>query len=441
MNTPRFEDHPTHFQAIRQAALQSADAERAVRRNLQLEPSAVVIGPRRLELHPAARFWLVGLGKAAPGMIRGAAAALGGRVQAGLATVARHGPHGTQAADAGQPPERIRFIPAEHPTPGLGSLRAGRAAAELLAQTNRHDLVIVLVSGGGSALMELPLPGIRLGELQALTVQLLASGAPIGQINRVRRALSQIKAGGLARLAWPAQAVGLILSDVVGDRLSLVASGPTVLGGSSPAAARQILQQLGLWRAMPDSIRRGLRSAAGPRGRARRPFNLLVGSNRQMLDAAGQAATILGFQVHRLTDRMQGEARQVGARFASRLRSAAAGSCLLMGGESTVNVRGAGLGGRNQELALAAGLALDGALGRALMAWASDGVDGPTDAAGAVVHAGLAADCRVRGLDPQAALVDNNAYPLLQSLGALIRTGPTGTNLNDLVVGLAYASN
>jgi hydroxypyruvate reductase len=315
--------------------------------------------------------------------------------------------------------------------------------------------VLALISGGGSALMELPLPGVRLGDLQALNRQLLASGAEIGEINRVRRALSQIKAGGLARLAWPAQVVALILSDVVGDRLSLVASGPTVLTGSDSMEARRILQRHVLWREAPETVhlalaQRGPADRSGtarhaPRRRtagrpARRPVNVLVGSNRHLIQAAARAAADLGFQVRVLTGRMQGEAHEVGTRFGARLRRAPPGSCLLMGGETTVTLTRAGRGGRNQELALAAGLALEGQPGRAVMAFASDGVDGPTEAAGAVVDGGIALRAESLGLDPREALARHDSYPLLAAVEALIHTGPTGTNLNDLVVGLSYAA-
>jgi hydroxypyruvate reductase len=438
LSSLRFQDHPRHFQAIRRAALLAADPAQAVRRHLRLSRSALQAGPHRIPLEPSARIWLVGLGKAAPAMSLAATEILGDRLAAGVATVARHGPQGVVDPAAANPPAGVQLILAEHPTPGPGSLRAGRAAAELLAAVREGDLVVVLVSGGGSALMELPLPGIRLQDLRSLNRQLLASGADIAEINRVRRALSQIKAGGLARLARPARAVALILSDVVGDRLSLVASGPTVLVGSDPAGARQVLERWGLWRSASDPIRRALKGGRSAEQRARRPVNVLVGSNRLMLQAAAEAAAGLGFLVRTVSHRMQGEARQVGARFATRLRRAPPGSCLIMGGETTVTLHGSGRGGRNQELALAASLALQGAAGGAIMSFASDGVDGPTEAAGAVVHGSLPVLARSLGLDLAAELADNNANLALQAVGALIQTGPTGTNLNDLVVGLAY---
>ncbi|HJX39972.1 MAG TPA: DUF4147 domain-containing protein [Anaerolineales bacterium] len=438
MSPLRFQDHPQHFLAIRRAALLAADPAQAVKRHLRLSRSALHAGPHRIPLEPSARIWLVGLGKAAPAMCRAAAVVLGDRLAAGVATVALHGPQGEVDPAAADPPDRVRFILAEHPIPGPGSLRAGQAAAELLAAVREIDLVIVLVSGGGSALMELPLPGIGVQDLRSLNRQLLASGADIAEINRVRRTLSQIKAGGLARLARPARVVALILSDVVGDRLSLVASGPTVLVGRDPAGARQVLERRGLWLSASDPIRRALEVGRSAGHQASRPMNVLVGSNRLMLQAAAEAAAGLGFQVRIVSRRMQGEARQVGARFAARLRRAPPGSCLIMGGETTVTLHGSGSGGRNQELALAASLDLEGAAGTAIMSFASDGVDGPTEAAGAVVHGGLPGLARSLGLDPAAALANNNSHPALQAVGALIHTGPTGTNLNDLVVGLAY---
>jgi hydroxypyruvate reductase len=316
----------------------------------------------------------------------------------------------------------------------------------MLAETRRGDIVLALISGGGSAMLELLVGGVELEEMRALTRTLLLSGAPIEAVNTVRKTLSQVKAGGLARLAAPARVVSLILSDVVGDKISAVASGPTVLQYARPGEARAVLKRFVGWPDVPEQVRRALRRSVQAGSHVPRPRNILIGSNRQVVEAARRQAAEMEFAARTLTMRMRGEARDVGGRFGARLARIARGRlaaarplCLLMGGETTVTVRGPGQGGRNQELALGAMLALEGVAGVAVMALATDGVDGPTDAAGAVVSGESAARARLLGFDPLAALEANDAYPALDALGALLRTGMTGTNLNDLVVGLIYS--
>jgi glycerate 2-kinase len=330
------------------------------------------------------------------------------------------------------------WYPAGHPLPDAGSLAAGRAAAALLETAGAQDLVLVLISGGGSAMMELPLPGIRLADLSRLNQLLINSGAPIAHVNLVRSCLSLIKGGGLARLAFPARTVGFILSDVIEGGLSAVASGPTVLTTPDPALARQILEDHGLWPQVPPAIQDHLARPGRRPARARRPVNVLIGDNRRMLGRVKAAASDLGFAPFLLTSRLQGDARQAGESFARRLSRSRPGACLIMGGETTVAVRGTGKGGRNQELALAAALVLAGQPRLALMALASDGRDGPTDAAGAIVCGESLAAMQAMGVDARQSLAENDSYHALAAIEALIRTGPTGTNLNDLVIGLHY---
>jgi len=438
--------------AIRKAALAAADAGAAVKHSLHLESSTVVAGQHRHDLAPSARVFLVALGKAAPGMAQAAASVLGERLTDGLVTVLQP-PQADAVRAAGraarqsrrQGHNRLSFVPAGHPLPDSGSLAAGEAAETLLADTRPGDVLLALISGGGSAMVELPLPGISLEDLRVTNSLLLRSGAPIEAVTAVRRSLSRIKGGGLARLAAPALTIGLVLSDVVGDRLSAIASGPTVLRRAEPQAARAVLEAYRLWSRVPASVRSALarantgqREGEGDKPKPPRARNVLVGSIRQAVEAAAHEAAALGFPAHVLTRQMRGEARQVGARLAGQLLRAGRPMCLLMGGETTVTVTGEGRGGRNQELALAAALGLEGVPGVAVMSLASDGIDGPTDAAGAVVSGETTAQARALGLDPNAALALNDAYPLLNAVGALLRTGPTGTNVGDLVVGLAY---
>lgn len=387
-------------------------------------------GKHTVHLSPTSRLFVVGLGKAAPAMCNAAAATLGSLIHRGIAAV----PEGTTAPA----PDRMTFFTCGHPQPDEGSLASGLAIEAMLAETTPEDVVLTLVSGGGSAMLEIPVAGISLSDLRELTTALLRSGAPIHEINIIRSALSLTKSGGLARLAAPARSVALILSDVVGNRLSSIASGPTVLRATQPRRAVRILHKYNLWKKNPQSVRNALTTHRSPPMPTPRPVNILIASNHVVIDAAQTAATGMGFPVHVLSRQMHGEARDVGHRFASRMAHTGGPECLIMGGETTVRVRGGGRGGRNQELAISAAIRLDGRPGAALMALATDGVDGPTDAAGAIVTGDTAAMARDAGLDLEAALDDNNAYPSLNRLGALIRTGPTGTNLNDIVVGLVY---
>ena len=449
MDRPSSDHHASHLQRIREASLKAANAGARVRENLSLQRHLLRAGRHHLKLSEGARIFLVALGKPAPAMCEAAAGILGDRLTEGVAAV----PHGLGRTS----PDRLAYLPAGHPLPDEGSLTAGLAVERMLRSTRHEDLVVVLVSGGGSAMMELPLEGIALSDLLLLNEVLLRSGAPIQAMNAVRGALSRVKAGGLARLAAPAQVVGFLLSDVVGDRLSTIASGPTILRRPDPDTAMAILKSYRLWSRVGAPIRRALsrppQLAPGPP----RPINVLVGSSREAVSAAAQQAARLGFIPRIVTRRMRGETRDVGhrtavqvIRTAERLRGSSgrprrstsgqhqAAVCLLLAGETTVTVRGKGKGGRCQELALSAARALDGILGVALMAFGTDGVDGPTDAAGAVVTGETARMCREAGLSIDKALEDNNAYPVLDAVGALIRTGPTGTNLGDLVVGLVY---
>jgi hydroxypyruvate reductase len=338
----------------------------------------------------------------------------------------------------------VQFFNAGHPLPDAGSIAAGHATARLLESTTSDDLLLALVSGGGSAMLELPLPGIELEDLRSLNSLLIKSGLPIHKINTIRRALSRIKNGGLARLAAPARVLSLILSDVVGNRLSAIASGPTVLKPASRAEARQILQENGLWTKTGAAIRFALDCPDPPLEKARRPWNILIGDNTHVIHAAGKQAQALGFSVKTVTTKMDGEARHVGERFSLRMlnlhkrKSLERPTCLLMGGETTVTVQGQGFGGRNQELALAAAITLSGTQRVAVMSFATDGIDGPTDAAGAIITGDTAARAASLGFVPREALEENDAYPLLKAADALLHIGPTGTNLNDLVVGLIY---
>jgi hydroxypyruvate reductase len=348
----------------------------------------------------------------------------------------------------------VDAIEAGHPIPDQAGVEGTQRMADLLAGATERDLVLAVLSGGGSALLVLPAPGLTLADLQDTTDLLLRSGATIVELNAVRKHLSQIKGGGLARLAGRAPVVSLILSDVVGDPLDVIAAGPTAPDPTTFAEAWAVVERYGLVERLPEGTRRHLQ--AGLDGDLpdtpkpddplfERVHNLLVGNNRLAAEAAVEAARANGLNALLLSTYVEGEARQV-ARVAAALakemvahgRPAPLPACLVWGGETTVTVRGQGKGGRNQELALAAALALEGLPQVLLVALGTDGTDGPTDAAGAVATGKTINRARSLGLDPVAHLENNDAYPFFHALNDLILTGPTGTNVNDLMFLFAF---
>lgn len=428
------------LRALHAAALAAADPAAAVVRALRLEGSALRVGAEAFDLPPGARVWLVALGKASPGMARAAVATLGPRLAGG---VVAH-PHGADLR--GEWPASLRCHGAGHPLPDEGSLRAGGDALALLEDVSAPDVVLVLVSGGGSALFESLRPGVTLADLRAVTEALQQAGADIVELNTVRRALSLVKAGGLARVAAPARVATLLLSDVVGDHLEAIASGPTVASATGPAEALEVLARRRL-RERFGTLAEVLRAAAAavPPGRPPAASALVVGSNRIAARALCAAAEARGFRTLLLTDRLQGEAREVGRVVGALARGPRESAlpfpppvCLVCGGETTVTVRGRGRGGRNLELALGAAQALDGCARTALFSFATDGVDGSSGAAGALATGDTLARADVLGRPAERALADNDTAPFFDALGDLWVTGPSGTNVNDLVVVLAY---
>jgi glycerate 2-kinase len=428
---PQFAQQREHLAHLRAVALRAVDPAAAVRRSLS---AADFAGVRRV--------FIVGAGKAGVAMARAAAELAGERLAVGVMAVPRL---------PEQPIPKIEFVAGGHPLPTEGSLNAGRAIAQLLAQTTEEDLVLALISGGGSALLELPSGGLSLDDLQITNYHLLLCGGAIHDINAVRGALSQIKRGGLARLAQPARVLGLILSDVIGNPLDVIASGPTSTDRTKNRATDEtesqawaVIVKYQLQDSLPPTVVEALRAPSVPSSVLYDASvdNRLIASNRLAGEAAAEAAQALGYEAAYLSDDWQGEAREVGTRFAEMMISERPGRgarCIVVGGESTVTVRGAGKGGRNQEAALAAALVIEGKPNIVIATFATDGVDGPTDAAGAVVTGDTVARARALSLDPQIYLDNNDAYTFFAALGDLLLTGPTGTNVNDLMFGLVYA--
>jgi hydroxypyruvate reductase len=417
---------------------------RAVRAHLRRRGHQVLAGGRRLGLAPGGRVWVVGAGKAAAPMARAVERIFGPRVAGGL-VVTKYG--------HGEPLARVQLREAGHPVPDAAGEAAAREQAALLGAVRAGDLVVCVISGGGSALLPGPAEGVTLAEKQEVTRLLLACGATIGEINAVRKHLSALKGGGLARLAQPAALLTLILSDVVGDPLDVIASGPTVPDPTTFATALEVLARHRLEAQVPAAVRRRLE--AGARGEVpetpkpgdpifSRTVNVLVGSNALAVAAAAGRARALGYRPLVLSTTITGETREVAAVHAALARELASSgrparrpACLLSGGETTVTMERAGQGGRNQEFALAAALGIEGLEEVAVLSAGTDGTDGPTDAAGAWADGQTVARARAAGLDPRAALGGHDAYPFFERLGDLVLTGPTRTNVMDLRLVLA----
>lgn len=330
--------------------------------------------------------------------------------------------------------EPVTVLEGNHPIPGDSSLAAGRAALNFVSSLTRDDLLVCLISGGGSALMSAPI--IPLTEMQALTSALLASGAPIEEINTLRRHLDLLKGGGLAQAANGAQIVSLILSDVVGDSMEAIASGPTAPDPTTREDAQRIISRLD----NPVPVFRETLKPGDPV--FQNVHNHIVASNDIALNAARDQLLAEGFAAHIIATGVKGEARRVGALFAGKLMEELGEYprpfCLLAGGETTVTLTGSGRGGRNQELALGAVDALRGAKDVMLLSIATDGEDGVTDAAGAFVTGETVGEAEALGMSAAEYLVRNDAYAYFENLGGLFKPGPSGTNVNDLVMMFAF---
>lgn len=430
---------------IFRAAVAAVEPRAAVVRALAVDGRTLRAGDYTCDLTSFSRILVVGAGKAAAGMAAGVEEVLGRRVDTGLVVV-KDGHTG--------PPGWIAQVEAGHPVPDERGARATGRVLDLVRSADDRTLVICLLSGGASALLVAPAPGLTLEDKAATTSLLLASGADIAGINTVRKHLSAVKGGRLAAAAGPARMLSLVLSDVIGDRLDVIASGPTFPDASTFSDARQELERRELFERVPAAVRAHIeRGALGLVPETPKPGDLpfggdghcIVGSNRIALDAGAADAGALGYEAVVLSTSVSGEARDAARWLANEARAVANGlsrdvrpKCLLAGGETTVTVTGTGTGGRNQEFALAFALEIDGVTGVTLLSAGTDGTDGPTDAAGAFVDGGTAALARSVGLDPAASLGENDSYRFFDELGRrtggspLFVPGPTGTNVMDL---------
>jgi glycerate 2-kinase len=424
---------------IFRAALDASDPAGAVLRHLRVSGDSLVAGPRKYALSSFHRVFVIGAGKAGAVMAQAIERLLGRGIDAGLINV-KYG-HVAKL-------RRIELNECGHPVPDAAGVRGAERIAAIADGAGERDLVICLISGGASALMPSPAPPVTLEEKQAVTKLLLASGANIHEINAVRKHISQLKGGQLARRASPATVLSLLLSDVIGDDLDVIGSGPTAPDASTFSTARAVLEKYGLLEKTPQAVRE--RIECGLRGEIldtpkrsdrifRRVQNLIVGSNALAVEAAAAKARELGLRPLVLSTRIEGETRDVARMHAAIAKEAAASGrpakpplCLISGGETTVTLRGGGLGGRNQEFVLAAAIDLAGSSEIVVLSGGTDGTDGPTDAAGALAGGRTVSRAQALGMDPADFLARNDSYHFFEPLGDLLKTGPTNTNVMDV---------
>ncbi len=436
---PRPAPHRETIGRLLRAGLEAADPDRLIAQAVSRRGSTLTIGPRRYDLRRIGRLLVCGAGKASGPMAAAIERILGDRLDGGLVIVKQG--HRVETTT-------IDLVEAGHPIPDRAGLAATAKLLALMKPLAEEDLVILLLSGGGSSLLVATAEGLSLADKQRTTDRLLRSGAPIGEINTVRKHLSAVKGGRLAA-ATQARIATLILSDVLGPRwqaLSSIASGPTVPDPTTYRDAVAVLRRRHIWRDVPQAVRRHL--TKGCRGEVadtpkpgsslfRHADNFIVGDNRATVAAVAREAKARGFVPRILTAALTGEAKEAGTRFARLARRLRADKprrpvCVIAGGELTVTVAGRGKGGRCQEFALAAAIGIEGLAGVTVAGFGTDGTDGPTDAAGAVVDGSTVARGRILGLHTSTFLARNDAYRYFDRVGGLLRAGPTGTNVNDL---------
>jgi len=423
------------LERVFRAALAAVDAGEAVRCAIE-EAGRDGDSP----LARAQRIRVLAVGKAAASMSAACEAALGERIVGGLA-VTKDG-HGAPLA-------RVALREAGHPVPDARSERAAREALTLVTQAGRDDVLLVLISGGASSLLACPAPGLSLGDVSETTGLLLAAGADIAEMNAVRKHLSAVAGGRLGAAAEAPRVEVLVISDVPGDRLDVIGSGPFCGDPTTYADALAVLERFDLVERVPGGTAAHLTAGARrERPETPKPGNSafdrvrtrVLASNQTAVDAAERAARELGWVPRTLPEFLSGEASDAGRRLAALAKGVAAGPateaprCLIAGGETVVTVRGGGRGGRNQELALAAACELAGREGITLLAAGTDGGDGPTDAAGAFADGGTLARGRAAGASAESALADNDSNGFFRAEGGLLTTGPTGTNVMDLAI-------
>ena len=424
---------------IYRRAIEAVNPRTAIRSHVELRGRELVCDGIILNLDEFKHIYLVGAGKAGAAMAAAMEELLGDRLTAGLVVVK----YGHLA-----PVKKTEIIEAGHPLPDHNGVEGARKLAALVKQAGENDLVICLISGGGSALLPLPAAGLTLEEKQQTTQALLSCGADITEINAIRKHLSRLKGGQLARLAAPATTIALILSDVIGDPLDSIASGPTVGDPTTFGQCLNIINKYQLAETLPPAIMNHLQQgASGAIAETPKPDdalfnrvgNHIIASNRQAVEAAASKARELGYQPLILSTFIEGETREIARMHAAIAREIhhsgnplPSPACVISGGETTVTITGNGLGGRNQEFALAAAFDIAGLENTVILSIGTDGTDGPTDAAGAIVDGQTLERARNIGIAPLTYLDNNDAYHFFSPLRDLLITGPTNTNVMDI---------
>jgi len=434
MGNPR-----SDIRAIFDAGLKAADPGEAIRHSVTLEGKLLLVGDRHYDLGSFDRVMIVGAGKAAASMAAALEDILGPYLTEGIITT-KYG-HGCAL-------NVVSVTEAGHPIPDDVGVRGSRRILDLLEGAVERDLVLCVISGGGSALLPLPADGISLDDKQKTTQTLLDCGADIHQINTIRKHISGIKGGKLAMAALPATLVTLVLSDVIGDDLDVIASGPTVPDQSTFADCIKIVNHYDLEDELPPPViaylKDGIEGKHPENPKAGDPVFektsvSIIGSCALSLTAAKQKAAALGYNATILSSSVEGETREVAQNHAGIAREVQISgnpvpipACMISGGETTVTIRGDGLGGRNMEFVLAAAIEIDGLAGITVLSGGTDGTDGPTDAAGAIADGSTVQKARERGIDAARYLANNDSYHFFEATGALLITGPTMTNVMDL---------
>jgi glycerate-2-kinase len=422
-----------------ECALNAVDARRIIKSKVLLKNSTLNVDEYSFDLKKFKNIYVIGGGKAGGSMAKALEEILGNHITIGIVNV----PRGSRSKTA-----IVKLHEASHPIPDEAGVEGTRRMLGLVEQARKDDLVICLISGGGSSLMPLPRDEISIADKREITNTLLKSGANINEINTVRKHISDFKGGWLAKKAYPATILNLILSDVVGDPLDFIASGPTVPDSTTFGDAINVLEKYDLWNKTPASIRKVL--SDGEKGiipetpkasdeAFKKVFNVVVGNNRFASITAREQLKSKGLNTLLLTATLEGEAHHVGVMLASIAREVSMSenpiskpAGIIAGGETTVTVTGKGLGGRNQEIALAAARKLKDMDGVVVASLSTDGIDGPTDAAGAIVDGKTLARAAKTSLTPEKYLLENDSYHFFSKLDDLIVTGPTGTNVNDI---------
>ena len=424
---------------IFKAGLKAVDPRTAVKKYMKREGQTLIVDEKKYDLNQFDRIYVVGGGKAGASMASAVEEILGNLVTEGIVNVK----YGYTAKL-----NKIRINEADHPVPDEAGSRGAEEIVKIVGNTQENDLLICLISGGGSALLPLPVHGISLNEKREVTKKLLACGANISEINAVRKHMSGVKGGQLARFSYPATLITLILSDVIGNYLDVIASGPTVPDSSTFEDAKEIMERYKIWNTIPDTVKNHFEKGIGgnipetPKAGENifsKTQNVIVGSNIQAVMAAREKAGKLGYNTMVLSSFIEGETKDVARVHAAIAKEilqsgnpVSTPACVISGGETTVTIRGKGKGGRNQEFCLAAAIDIAGLDSVVILSGGTDGTDGPTDAAGAICDGQTIERALAKKIKAMDYLMDNNAYPFFKELDDLLITGPTNTNVMDL---------